>query len=102
MLGEDRISERRIDAIRFERGVVLQIDGLRIAALQSVERRLRNVEKPLVDQTRHLAKEKGQQEGADVAAVDIGVGHDNDAVITRLSGVEILKADPGAECRNQG
>ena len=102
MLREDRIPERRVDAVGFERRIVLQIDGLRIAALQAIERRLRDVEKPLVDQARHLAEEEGQQQGADVAAVDIGVGHDDDAVIARLRSLEILAADAGAERLNQG
>jgi hypothetical protein len=38
MLREDRIPERRIDAIGLERRVVLQIDRLGIAALQTIER----------------------------------------------------------------
>src|SRR4029077_12918184 len=38
---------------------------------------------------------------ADMAAVDIGVGHDDDAVIARLVGVEILAADAGAERLDQ-
>src|SRR6266480_8018170 len=37
-----------------------------------------------------------------MAAVDIGVGHDDDAVIARLVGVEILAADAGAERLDQG
>src|ERR1700730_6345233 len=37
-----------------------------------------------------------------MAAVDIGVGHDDDAVVARLLRVEILGAYPGAECSNQG
>ena len=101
MLGEDRIAQRRIEAIGLERRVVLQIDRLGVAALQPVERRLRDVEKPLFDQRSHLAEEEGQQQRADVAAVDIGVGHDDDAVIARLVGVEILAADAGAERLDQ-
>ena len=37
-----------------------------------------------LDQFGHLAVEEGQQQGADVGAVDVGVGHDDDAVVTQL------------------
>ena len=84
MLGEDRVAQRRVDAIGFERRIVLQIDRLGIAALQPVERRLGDVEKAPCRSARHLAEEEGQQQRADMAAVDIGVGHDDDAVIARL------------------
>src|SRR5438270_4102362 len=102
MLGEDRVAQRGVDAISFERGVVLQVDRFRIAALQPVKRRLRDVEKALLDQFAHLAEEEGQQQCADMAAIDIRVGHDDDAVIARLRRLEILAADAGAERLNQG
>src|SRR6266566_6265672 len=37
-----------------------------------------------------------------MAAVDIGVGHDDDAVVARLLDLEILAADAGAERLDQG
>src|SRR5438034_9435880 len=37
-----------------------------------------------------------------MATVDIGVGHDDDAVIARLRRLEILAADAGAERLDQG
>src|SRR5437588_12438778 len=37
-----------------------------------------------------------------MAAIDIGVGHDDDAVIARLRGLEILATDAGAERLDQG
>src|SRR6266446_3363484 len=37
-----------------------------------------------------------------MAAVDIGVGHDDDAVIARLLDLEILAADASAERLDQG
>src|SRR5437660_4160187 len=37
-----------------------------------------------------------------MATVDIGVGHDDDAVIARLRRLEILAADTGAERLDQG
>src|SRR5439155_11668533 len=102
MLGENRIAQRGIDAIGLERGVVLQLDRLRIAALQPIKRRLGDVEIALLDQLPHLAEEERQQQGADMAAVDIGIGHDDDAVIARLFRFEILAADAGAKRLDQG
>src|SRR6185437_890103 len=101
VLMEHPVAQRGGDAIGFERRVVLKIDRLRIAALEAIERRLGDVEIAAVDQRLHLAVEEGQKQGADVAAVDVGVGHDDDAVIARLVGLEILAADAGAERLNQ-
>ena len=101
MRREHRVADRRIEQIGFERRVVLQVDRLGVAALQPVERRLRDVEKALFDQRPHLPEEERQQQRADMAAVDIGVGHDDDAVIARLVRLEILAADAGAERLDQ-
>ena len=54
-----------------------------------------------LDQFRHLAVEEGEQQRADMGAVDIGVGHDDDLVIAQLVGVEFLAADAGAERGDQ-
>ena len=50
----------------------------------------------------HLAVEEGQEEGSDVRPVDIRVGHDDDFVIPRLEGIELLFPDPGSETLDQG
>jgi len=47
-------------------------------------------------------KEKSEQQRADVAAVDVGVGHQNNLVIAELAGVEIVFADAGAERGDDG
>ncbi len=39
---------------------------------------------PVGDQPRHLAIEEGQQQRGDMGAVDIGVGHDDDALIAQI------------------
>ena len=71
-----------------QRGFVFQIASLVLAALfaDAVEGGLRNVEVALPDKRGHVAKEEGEQERADVAAVDIGVGHDDDGLIAQLVG----------------
>jgi hypothetical protein len=59
-------------------GVVAGVD--RLAALgEAVERRHREIEMALVDQPRHLPVEERDQQRGDMRAVDVGVGHDDDA-----------------------
>ena len=63
-----------------------------LAVLDLVQRRLRDVDVPAFHQHRHLPVEEGQQQGADVGAVDVGVGHDDDAVVAQLGDVEVVLA----------
>ena len=64
--------------------------------LDLVQRRLGDVDVPALDQFRHLAKEEGQQQGADVRAVHVGVRHDDDAVVAQLFRLELIAADAAA------
>ncbi len=93
--------ERGIEQVVVEFGVVLDVDLL-LAALDLVERRLRDVDVAALDQLGHLAVEERQQQRADMRAVDVGIRHDDDAVIAQLVGVEVIAADAAAERRNQG
>ena len=81
--------------------LVLQI-LLGLAARHFVERRLRDVEMAAVDEIAHLPVEERQQQGADMGAVDVGVGHDDDLVVAQLVGGEFVGADAGAERGDQG
>ena len=49
----------------------------------------------------HLPVEEGQQQRADMGAVDVGVGHDDDLVVAQLVGGEFVGADAGAERGDQ-
>ena len=93
--GQHRVLQRRADEIAFERAIVLEVD-LGAAALGAVERRLGDVEVTAVDDRGHMAVEEGQEQGADVAAVHVGVGHDDDPVVAQLADIEIFRADAGA------
>jgi hypothetical protein len=77
------------------------VEGPRFSARHLIERRLGDIEMPALDQLRHLPEEKGQQQSADMGAVDIGIGHDDDLVIAQLVGVELVLADTGAKRRDQ-
>ena len=64
-------------------GVVARID--RLAAMgQFIERRHCEIEMAFIDQPRHLPVEERDQERGDMGAVDVGVGHDDDARIAQI------------------
>src|SRR5712692_7797557 len=65
-----------------------------------VQRREGDVEVLLIDELRHVAEEERQQQGADVRAVDVGIGHDDDLAVAQLFGFEVL-AEVGADGRDQ-
>src|SRR5438067_692729 len=74
-------------------GIGLAPDDLHVlaGALGNLEQgRLRHVEVALVDHRGKVAEEKGEQQRADVAAVDVGVGHGHDPVIAHLFDVEVV------------
>ena len=77
------IVEPGVDEKVFQRALVLEV-LLGLAARDLVERRLRDKEVAAVDDLAHLPVEKGQQQGADVRAVDIGVRHDDDLMVAQL------------------
>ena len=69
---------------------------LALPALHAVERRLCDVNVLAVDQLFHVPEEKCEQQRADVGAVHVRVGHQDDLVVAQLAGVEIVFADAGA------
>ena len=80
------------------RKLVLVADiAVHLAALDAIQRRLGDVDVAALDQFLHVAEEKREQQGADVAAVDVGVGHQDNFVVAKLGGVEIVLADARAQ-----
>src|ERR1700682_3585635 len=51
---------------------------------QPVEWRNRQIKVSGLDEFRHLAKEKGDEQGSDMGAIDIGVGHDDDLFVAKV------------------
>ena len=92
--------ERGVQEHGVEGRVVLHVHLL-LAALDLVERRLSDVDVAAFDQHRELAVEEGQQQRTDVAAVDVRVGHQDDAVVAQLVDVEFFAADAAAERGDQ-
>ena len=71
------------------------------ALLHLEERRLRDEEVPGLDDRHHVAEEERQEQRADVGAVDVGVGHQDDLVIPELREVELLGADARPQRRDE-
>ena len=83
---------------------------LALLALDLVERRLGDVDLAGANQFGHLPEEEGQEQGADVGSVHVGIGHDNDAAVAQLGDIEaafllavailLRLADAGADGRD--
>ena len=71
------VAGAELDEIVLERRLVLQV-LLRSPSLHAVERRLGDEEVAALDQVLEVAVEEGEQQRADVRAVDVGVGHQDD------------------------
>src|SRR5258708_6490134 len=96
---QHRIFQAAGDEIVLERPLVLEI-LLRLAARHLVKRRLRDEKMAAVDDLAHLPVEEGEQQRADVRAVDVGIRHDDDLVVAQLVGIELV-AYPGSERRDE-
>src|SRR4030095_16146956 len=81
--------------------ILLVLDvSLGATALGAKEGRLRNVDGPTIDELGHLPIEEREQQRPNVRAVDVGVGHDDDAVIAEFLDIEVLAADSAPERRD--
>src|SRR5437879_2059276 len=88
---------------QFLRELALVADvAVHLAALDAIEGRLGDIHMPPLDELFHVAKEKRQQQGADVAAVHVRVGHQDHFVITQAAGVEIVLADSRSQGGDDG
>src|SRR5690606_21469737 len=98
--GEGHILGTELEQDAVELLVIVDV-LLALLALDFVERRLGDVDVALLDQAAHLPVEEREQQRADVRAVDVGVGHDDDLVVAGLVDVEAALAlgvaDAGAE-----
>ena len=70
------------------------------AALCPEKRRLRDVDVAAIDEVAHLPVEERQQQRANVRSVDVGVRHDDDAVVPHLAGVELVLTDAASQRRD--
>ena len=61
-----------------------------LAPGELIQRGHGGVDIAVLDQGAHIAEEEGQQQGADMAAVHIGICHDDDLVVAQLLHVELI------------
>ena len=66
----------------------------------AVQRWLRDVYVTRLDKGSHLRVEKSEEQRPDVRAVHVGVGHDNDLVVTGVVQFEVITAQTGTDCRD--
>ncbi len=100
----------QIREVFVHRRFVLEIP-FRLALLHLKQGRLRDINVSALQQFRHLAEEERQEKRPDVAAVHVGVRHEDDLVIPRARDVErflvrlvavfLLSTNAGAERQNQ-
>ena len=75
--------------------------GVVLPALHFVERRTGDVDVTTFHQLLLVTVEEGEQQGADVGTVHVGVGHDHDSVVTEVLHIEVLTLDPQAQGGDQ-
>ena len=80
-------------------GIVAGIFGL-ASLREPIKRRHRQVQMAARDQPRHLAIEEREEQRGDVRAVDIGVGHDDNALVAQIF-VAVSRARAAAERLHQ-
>ncbi len=88
------------DLVLIHRFIVFDVLFL-LAFLHFVQRRLCNVNVAALNDFRHLTIEEGQQQRTDVRAVDVRIGHDDDAVITQFVRVVLVATDAAAQRGDQ-
>ena len=79
-------------------GVGVLVRG--VGPLELVQRRSSQVHVTVLDQRPHVAEQQGEQQGADVLTINIGIGHQHDLVIAQLGQIK-LGANSGTESRDQ-
>ena len=75
---------------------------LRLSLLDPEQRGLGDIDMTVMDELRHLPKEKRQQQSSDMASVHIRIRHNDDPMIPELGQVEIGAAHACTDSRNHG
>ena len=84
-----------------EFGVVLDV-LLKLALFDAIERRLRDEDVSALDELLHMPEEEREQERANVRAVHVGIGHQDDFAVPQFRNVEIVFTNTSAQRRNHG
>ncbi len=80
-------------------GVIAGVERLATMG-EAIKRRHRKVEVALIDQPRHLPVEERDQQRCDMRAVDVGIGHDDDAGVAQIL-LAVMRAGAAADRLHQ-
>src|SRR5262245_43509844 len=86
---KNRIFCPLIDKIFLKGSVIFNV-RYRITTFETIKRRLCNIEIPTLNYLGHLAKEKGEQQGTNMAPIHISVRHNNNFMITNFIDIKIF------------
>src|SRR5439155_6150976 len=70
--------------------------------LDREKRWLRDINVVALDQVLHVTEEESEQQRANMAAVHVGVGHQNDFSVAQLGRIEVFLRNAGTERGNHG
>ena len=73
-----------------------------LAAADLEQRRLGDEDMAALDQLAHMPEEEREQEGSNMGPINIGIRHDDDAVIAQFVRVELLLAYAAAQRGDHG
>ena len=90
------VFQRELQEVVGKFPVVLHVSFL-APFLHLVQRRLGDKHVSPLDEFGHLPEEKCQQQRADVRAINIRIGHDDDAVIAQFVSIKLVTPDTTSE-----
>ena len=88
LIGDFVVVRRVVGGLLFLR---IEVDVLLPLDARLVEGRHRRIDVPVLDERAHIAEEEGEEQNADMRAVDVGIRHGDDAVVAQLALVEIVQ-----------
>ena len=80
--------------------IILDV-GLLLPRGQLVERRLSDINMAPLDEFRHLAVKKREQQCPDMRPINIRIRHNDDAVIAQPADIKVIRTDSGAKRCNE-
>ncbi len=95
-LPEHRTFNPLINKVFFHLGLIFEID-FRFSARHLIERWLRDIEVPVLNQLRHLPIEERQQQRSNMCAIHVRIRHDDDLVVAQFFEVELVPANACAQ-----
>ena len=74
--------------------------GVVLTPLNFVQRRTSNVDVATLHKFTLIAIEEGENQRADVRAINVSIGHDHDAVVTKIADIKFFALNAQTKSRN--